>query len=1026
MPRRDDAPRDLLFGLLALQNGLIGRDQLVAAFALWTASDGRPMADVLADLGALAAPHRALVDALVEAHLKIHGDPETSLAALDLNRSTRESLAAGGPAVQATIAHVGSGAGGDAERTSTYAVGTATGDGQRFRVLRPHARGGLGAVFVALDSELNREVALKQILDHHADDAISRQRFLLEAEITGALEHPGIVPVYGLGHDGQGRPYYAMRFVHGDSLKGAIARFHADAALKTDPGRRSLELRQLLRRFLDACNAVGYAHSRGVLHRDLKPGNVIVGKFGETLVIDWGLAKPVGRAEPGAARGDRPLVPTSAGGIAATLPGAALGTPAYTSPEQAAGDLHRLGPRSDVYGLGATLYCLLTGRPPFEGNDPGEVLRSVQAGLFPHPRAVDPSIDRALEAICLKAMARRPEGRYGSARALADDIERWMADEPVTARREPPAARALRWMRRHRTAATAAAAAILVALAGLAAVLAVQARANASLRAANARERARFELAMDAVRTLHTGVSQDLLLRQKGCDELWTQQLLAARAFYHKLEGLLEGQADRPSRAALGRAYHELGGLAEQIGSQDEALAAYRRALVARRALAREPGADAGSIAAVGHTLLALGQVRNRTGHPDQAMAACEEARALLESLTGSTLPAAPLQADVALCWVRIGDVHVANGRKAEALAAYGRARMILAPLAEADPGATRFRAELAGVHDSIGRLLIETGRPDEALAALERARSLRTALAGANPAVTRFRAELATSLISIGQLLGWTGRPDKALEPLEQARAVLEALTAAKPAVVSYRAALASVHRYLGDALHDKARRTGRPTDALAAYERWNEIQEAVVKADPAAVTHQATLAVSYRVLGVVLRQGGRLGESRTAFEKALATQAGVAKAVPSAAPIQSDLAGDHLYVAGGLLAAGEAGGAEGHIRRAEAILGNLTHRDSYAHYRIAVAASLRSALLARGRGRATDRDGAAGPGCADRAVVALRRSVDAASPLNLSYVRHLLTEDPNLDPIRSRRDFQTLLRDVAFPADPFARSDD
>src|SRR5262249_19592560 len=151
----------------------------------------------------------------------------------------------------------------DPDRTATYSVGTATSDGLRFRVLRPHAQGGLGAVFVALDSELHREVALKQILDDHADDPTSRQRFLLEAEVTGGLEHPGIVPVYGLGTYGDGRPYYAMRFIRGDSLKAAIGHFHADAAVPTDPGKRSLERRKLLRRFTDVCNAIEYAHSRG-------------------------------------------------------------------------------------------------------------------------------------------------------------------------------------------------------------------------------------------------------------------------------------------------------------------------------------------------------------------------------------------------------------------------------------------------------------------------------------------------------------------------------------------------------------------------------------------------------------------------------------------------------------------------------------------------------------------------------------------------------------------------------------------
>src|SRR5581483_7522596 len=273
----------------------------------------------------------------------------------------------------------------EADRTVTYAVGLTSSEGQRFRVLRPHAKGGLGAVFVALDGELHREVAVKQILDRHADDPISRQRFLLEAEITGGLEHPGIVPVYGLGTYGDGRPYYAMRFIRGDSLKEAIERFHSDWSLKREPGRRTLALQNLLRRFLDVCDAIEYAHSRGVLHRDIKPGNIIVGKHGETLVVDWGLAKATGRSDPQGVSGEKTLVPASGSGSSETLPGSALGTPAYMSPEQAEGDLEHLGPRSDVYSLGATLYCLLTGRPPVENDDLGAVLRAVQQGEFSPP-----------------------------------------------------------------------------------------------------------------------------------------------------------------------------------------------------------------------------------------------------------------------------------------------------------------------------------------------------------------------------------------------------------------------------------------------------------------------------------------------------------------------------------------------------------------------------------------------------------------------------------------------------------------
>ena len=350
------ADRHLLFGLLALQNGLINQGQLVAAFQAWTLDKSRSLADHLEARGDLTGAKRALLEALAAVHVKSTAATwRKASPPFRPAESTRESLARlGDPDIEATLGHCPPAMARPTTAmltaTASYAVGAATSDGQRFRVLRPHARGGLGAVFVALDGELHREVALKQILDHHADDPTSRQRFLIEAEITGGLEHPGIVPVYGLGTYGDGRPYYAMRFIRGDSLKEAIERFHADEApRRTTPAAASLELRKLLRRFTDVCNAIDYAHSRGVLHRDIKPGNIIVGKHGETLVVDWGLAKPLGRVEPGSTPASGRSCPPSASGSAETLPGSALGTPAYMSPEQAGGDLDRLGPRSDVY-----------------------------------------------------------------------------------------------------------------------------------------------------------------------------------------------------------------------------------------------------------------------------------------------------------------------------------------------------------------------------------------------------------------------------------------------------------------------------------------------------------------------------------------------------------------------------------------------------------------------------------------------------------------------------------------------------
>jgi serine/threonine-protein kinase len=421
------ADRNLLFGILALQMDFISRDTLIAAMNAWVLDKARPLGQVLVEGAALRAEDRDLLEAMVRRHLELHGDDaERSLAALSGVGSVQKDLAQVADAdVQAGLAHVPAapGAGEDVPASEAATVGRPTSSGLRFRVLRPHARGGLGEVFVARDQELHREVALKQIQDRRADDADSRARFLLEAEITGGLEHPGIVPVYGLGQHADGRPYYAMRFIQGQSLKDAIKAFHQADVPGRDPGERSVAFRQLLNRFIAVCNAVEYAHARGVIHRDLKPANVMLGKYGETLVVDWGLAKVVGRPEVTTGADEATLRPPSAEDSPATQTGAAVGTPAYMAPEQAAGRLDELGPASDVYSLGATLYCLLTGRQPFAKEDVGALLQKVQRGELVPPRQVQGSVPPALEGICLKAMALRPQERYPSPQALADDLE---------------------------------------------------------------------------------------------------------------------------------------------------------------------------------------------------------------------------------------------------------------------------------------------------------------------------------------------------------------------------------------------------------------------------------------------------------------------------------------------------------------------------------------------------------------------------------------------------------------------------
>ena len=345
----------------------------------------------------------------------------------------------------------------------------------RFQKIRPHAEGGLGQVFVALDDELNRQVALKQIQDQLSGDLDARQRFMLEAEITGGLEHPGVVPVYGLGIHEDGQPYYAMRFIRGESMQSAIESLHSDEAgrspSKTD---RMFETRKLLSRVIDVCQAIGYAHSRGVLHRDIKPDNIMLGKFGETLVVDWGLAR-VSDAEEHATGEDTALRPASSVDAAATEMGSVVGTLAFMSPEQAAGDISKVDTRSDVFSLGATLYALLVGRPAMTSEGPdgkkrsiSEILEAIQQGEFKSTREASPTTPKPLAAICDRAMSTDADSRYATAVELAEDIERWLADEPVSAYQETALERARRWLKRHQSLAASGGAVTFVSILGLA------------------------------------------------------------------------------------------------------------------------------------------------------------------------------------------------------------------------------------------------------------------------------------------------------------------------------------------------------------------------------------------------------------------------------------------------------------------------------------------------------------------------------------------------------------------------------
>jgi eukaryotic-like serine/threonine-protein kinase len=420
---RPNADRNLLFGILALQMEFITREALIAAMYAWFLDKCKPLGEVLVEQRALRDDQRAALDVLVELHVECHqGDPAKSLASV-ADDVTRSLAGLADPDIERSLA----GLPGANSRALDATVDPAPGPGQRYSRTRLHATGGIGRVWLARDADLGRNVALKELRPERADDQSLWTRFLNEAKITGQLEHPGIVPVYELAyHSDCQQPFYTMRFVKGRTLTEAARAYHRKrAADEAD----SLDFLKLLSAFVVICDTIAYAHSRGVIHRDLKGQNVVLGDFGEVVVLDWGLAKLVdtpdrdGPTPPLVLASDQTAAPDL------TADGQTVGTPAFMAPEQAAGRLDRIDRRADVYGLGAILYEILTGQPPFAGASTLEVLRKVREEAPVLPRSIWPDVPSALEAICLRALAKTPSDRPAQASDLAQEVQGWQEFE---------------------------------------------------------------------------------------------------------------------------------------------------------------------------------------------------------------------------------------------------------------------------------------------------------------------------------------------------------------------------------------------------------------------------------------------------------------------------------------------------------------------------------------------------------------------------------------------------------------------
>ncbi len=457
----DKQQQDIALAAVVLQSGLVSERDLSSALSTWTIHGTVPLAEHLIDKKLLdqeTVHHyvKLAAERLAECRRPPAGQSPSRSILLD----TLESVDPSGSVARLMGIRAVAGAG------ATDSTGFRQTKG-RYRLVRKLGQGGLGRVWLAFDEHLKRHVAVKELTSR--GNAMALYRFRREAEITGRLEHPGIVPVYQLGEDSEtGEAFYAMRFLGKTTMHDAILEYHERRGEGEDD---PMLIRRLLTDFVSICQAIGHAHSRKVIHRDLKPENVAIDSFGQVIVIDWGIAKVLDELETT----DTLAHPLSEDGAEqSTMHGQVLGTPMYMAPEQASGRIDELDERTDIYGLGAILFAILTGYGPHERTsvtqDTGvrrDVLSAIASQPTPVAHDANPDADPALSAICAKAMARKRYARYQTASELAEDVQRWMAGERVSAYREKTSQRIARWVQHHRLASQALAALVIIGIVAL-------------------------------------------------------------------------------------------------------------------------------------------------------------------------------------------------------------------------------------------------------------------------------------------------------------------------------------------------------------------------------------------------------------------------------------------------------------------------------------------------------------------------------------------------------------------------------
>ena len=726
-----------------------------------------------------------------------------------------------------------------------------------YEIFEELGRGGMGVVYRAYQLDLKRPCVLKMILvgGFAGDEAI--ERFRAEAATIARLGHPNIVQIHGMG-EVEGKPYLELEYVNGGSLAGRL-----DGTPR--PGPESARLVEML------AQATHAMHRVGVVHRDLKPGNILLTVDGTPKIADFGLAKAL----------DDDSGLTGTGDI--------LGTPSYMAPEQASGHAREAGPAVDVYALGAILYELITGRPPFRAATLLETLEQVRSTEPVAPSRLQPKLPRDLGTICLKCLAKDPNRRYATAGDLAEDLRRFLDGRPIRARAVSGAERAWRWSRRNPSiaglAGFLAASLVLTALGASAAALRER-RLRGEAELARADAETNLGVARRVVDEMYTQVAAKLDDRQ-GMDAYQREVFEKALAFYDHFA--LARSQDPQVRLEAARAAQRVGAIQDRLGHGTAAEAAFRRVVALLDPPAAGPAGqeDREELAAARTN---LGALASKAGRPGAAEASYRQAVALLDAPLGQPGPQARRLLAEALDG--LGGLLYQTGRRAEAGPEWDRAARILETLITSEPEAVGYRSALARNRAESAYLEADLGGWDRSEAAFRHAVTLLEELITREPGNVTFRSDLGRVLIGLSQRTRITGRVDEAEKIDLRAVALLDQLIREHPAVAEHHNSLAHAWNDLGLIAIDLR----RPVEAEDAYRKSGEQWEWLVAHEPDRPDHAVGLGGLWCNLGNLVRDNGSPVDALMWYDRGQQSLALVLDRVPSHAEARRFLLSVHF----------------------------------------------------------------------------------------------------------------------------------